>query len=284
MDPKTGDLVVSYPENIYSPSWKEHPGPLHTEVVKLGDQVEPEVIVDVHQDESGIYRYRYTVTNGGSARQPIREWHVVLPSSDLVQTLQDARFWFHMAPSMTPGDPRALAYLNPPGFWMTWLSVGRDEVRGTPEGAGDITAGSAAVFGIDGRGKPGFALNLFDDGDPAIAGELGDQPEPVYEEIRSLMLLGGISQQRWFLGPVFEPDASSEYVARDLSCAVRLLVRNHQLDANSRFVQEAEETLRQYAAGSAAAGQPLKGSAIEFRNKPATEMERQLGLAITMSL
>lgn len=280
IDPKTGDLVVSYPEGIYSPA----PGSQHIEVIKLGDHVDPEVTVDV-SSKSGAYLYKYTVMNGRTARQPIREWQMILPGSDVVDRLQDAPFWEHTPLSKTPTDPEAAAYLNPPAFWTTWLSVGRDEVRGTPEGAGDIAPGSEAVFEIDGQGKPGFVLNLFDDGDPSFYSYLHDQPEPVYEEIKSLTVLGGsISQQRWLLGPVFEPDAATKYVAKDLSCAVTLLVRNHQLDPGSEFVQEAEETLQRCAVGHSGAGQAPNSSPIRFRNKPATEMERQLEVAMTMSL
>jgi hypothetical protein len=278
-DPITGDLLVRFPENLGQPDWQTRPGPIRTIVAKLTNHVQPSVVVTVVKQQSGSFVYSYVIQNGGEARQPITDWHLMTPVKLVREETTQPQAWTALT-GQTSSNPQAGNYHDPPGFSVWWsLNIG-----GGSEG---IQPGQQLDhFTVQSEARPGIVDSYFSGGGPPLTCQpVIDAMPPstppsvfskVCDEMQPYFTIIGSSQTAIVLGPVFAVDLPKTSVASRLADTVRKLIEKKELDSHSPFVQESLQVLVQYAHSP--------DRALQFTAKPHGNLEEQLYQAIMIDL
>ena len=79
LDPKSRDLVISYPDNVDLPNYLQSPGPRQEIRVQLKRDVSAMVYVSFGSDPLGRTTYTYTLANQQDAKQDLGSFSLPIP-------------------------------------------------------------------------------------------------------------------------------------------------------------------------------------------------------------
>lgn len=224
-DHKTLDIILAY---------RPYPdAPRRVHRIKRPAHFVPEVVSTVSRKSSGDFRYRYVVTNGPTAKQPIGRWFLSSPQPKAPALNKPA-----LGMQVQAGDWEQSFYGMRPNEW----AVRFDSRPGRP-----LSASHSAVFVVDNENRPGVVKAYFH-GHLSSADPL---PEDVPPEARA-QLESVKARQGWnqrvirTIGPKYGNAASSLEIANDFHVELRNLVRRRLLDGNSPFTRTVSARLEEF--------------------------------------
>lgn len=267
LDPKTQDLVLSFPDAV--DSGVRGLARNNKIAVKLRKHTLPFAITNVLRTETGEYIYTYNLINENSARQAIGSFTVPVPN----------------IPSQKPE-----ASTTAP--WQISTREAGDKVlvqwAGGPGTTAVAPGAAAGGFAIRTIAIPGFV--------PArVRGavsepELADLrvPAKVKEQLARLVDMDFDSQTVLTIGPVFHPSMNRLAIAANFFEGINVLVKDRHLTADSPFVKEVLAALGAFLAGAQTAnGIPASeyvGVPVLIRQTPVGNLETQIWRAMQISL
>jgi len=278
-DPQTGELVVSYPENVDDPSFLDHPAARRQFRLELKKNVNAMVYVAFNKDRLGRYTYSYRIANQGDAKQDIGLFSLPAPFPAAPDASAD------MAARHAPAIVGA-------GGWRAAVAApdrGIARVEWSSAGASGIRAGTmAGEFVVASALKPGFVQATVRGASAGPELSMAQAPARVRQALRELEESGYNQQAVMTLGPQFPESTNQITMAANFLEGILVLKQHGYLDANSRFVAEAVDALTQYLDGTRnAADGPAAdyvGPALRLREKPAAGLEAQIREAMKISL
>ncbi|MBO0858876.1 MAG: hypothetical protein J2P21_10475 [Chloracidobacterium sp.] len=274
VDLSTGDLVISYPENLDDPNGSQKRiAPLR---IKTNNNVEPTLKCRIARDSDGNYRYEYQIGNGPSAKQEISYFAVAFNHSTAT-TVNSTGVWNGMigAPPMVTNTLHIGANGKPEKL-MIWMS------RPGPEGS--IQPGKmAASFQATSDLKPGFTTAYFAGSRPV--GVDRELPTEVMDQLTPMIRPEVNSRSLLMIGPLFSDSTSKTTIAANYHVGISMLIRGgKELSSDSPFILEVLATLSDYIKS-----QGVSGTANEvvpnlnFSNKPAPGLETDILNAINLA-
>ncbi|HXG33184.1 MAG TPA: hypothetical protein VNJ11_07460 [Bryobacteraceae bacterium] len=239
--------------------------------IPLGNGVSPQVSVTLRRNPDGTFLYSYSVANLSGARQALAQWSLPVPAG--VGTVGAPPGWQVTADGPIDSDyrPQGPEQMSPLRrtvilTWSTERALAPGEVR---EG-----------FTIRSSFAPGALIQAF-----ATAGELqipGDLPEEVRKQLEPWQRPEWRARAAWVIGPRYPANFPRNLVAHEFSTALNVRLSERELDANSRFVQEAAAQLQ-----AMAVAEQLPGAAsgdLRFLSLAASAKEKELAEAIRLAL
>lgn len=233
LDPRSGDAVALYPEmkSDGCAVW----GKMVRVVVELARHVEPAVRTDVAFDRNlGLFQYRYTLSNGPSARQPAWKWlfeHLWNPKNFSVSTPHG---WTHEFPITGPTAERHREKI----LLARSVSFSSVDSRGGPLVAGGIKAGSeVSGFRFQSRLLPGL-LVVHVQGNITIPMFPGEPPSEVDSGISQIVFSSYNYRQTVAFGPRFDPATSPAKLAEEYGVSLSVAIAMNLIDGQGAFVRD----------------------------------------------
>lgn len=195
-DPATMDLILAYR------TAPDVPRTIHR--IKSPRLIAPEIVSTVSKTSLGGYRYRYVVTNGAKATQPIGIWLLSVPEP--------------RAPDPTRSEVRALRHEGERGVWTRELYALREgtwSVRfSSPRSGLSLSSGQSADFVVDNENRPGFVRSYFHGTEPAV-GPIPDDLPPRAREQLERITRNWTKAELWTIGPKYGEWKTSRDIAID---------------------------------------------------------------------
>ena len=157
-DDNMRDLVLAYRTTPGSPRT------IHR--IKRPPAVAPEIVATVSKNRLGDFRYRYRLTNGRAAGQPIREWYLSIPEPKPVDLTSSGRFL--LRDKEKPGQWEQRVYSFYPGAWTVHFAARPGAL---------LTPNKSAEFVVDNENRPGMVESYFR-GDVTSVDSLPDDLPP----------------------------------------------------------------------------------------------------------
>lgn len=270
-DHKTLDIILAYRTS------PDFPRTVHR--IKRPQRFTPEIVSTVSRETSGDFRYRYVVTNGPAARQPIGRWFLSTPHPKAPDLNRPA-----LRMQAQVGDWEQGFFGMRPNQW----AVRFDSRHGRP-----LSASRSAVFVVDNENRPGVVKAYFQGYLASAAPLPADVPPQVREQLESVKVRHGWNEKvRRTIGPKYGKSVSSLDIAKDFQFELQRLIRRHVLDGNSPFVRTVlarlEEFIRRPRPWNDVEdySPPVDESfrAIGQSPDPQSSFEQQLDLALKLSL
>ncbi len=273
-DTKTGDLVLSFPENLGMPDFAQNPGRRITVKLELGTHVLPAISVRTWKDDPGKYVYEYNLENRPGARQAIMNCYLPLPSPESVRDIQQPSGWGNSSFNL------GLASSNIGEMsGIGWFSRGE---------AHAVRPGSQLhAFRVTSVNRPGF-VTVYVRGNAHVLAVPGELPDEVSKQLLPLRRLENDSQPLLTIGPRFRPDTNKIVIAGEFFAGISRLIGHHQLDAEAAFVKEALSVLKTYLEAAQQQGntpaEQFIGPPLQFSQKPSPGLETEIYEALKLSL
>jgi hypothetical protein len=281
--PKNADLssfppdqyvFLELPANNYVVAIRSQEGLIERLIrAPIHNQVAPAVTVAVSRDPDGRFHYRYTVSNGSSARTPIQRWavaveqvgHQVEPSFSSTA----GPVWTVRAGSALPGISRerheAYEWLSPPDGCLD---------------PGKTLAGFEIVSDL----APGFILGVFYG--QSVVPELNPEdwaslPGAAAAQLRSALATAWDGQALQVLGPRFTSDAGADVVQANFLFGVRDAKMRNRIWADSAVGKELESALDE-ALGEP--GKVVENTRLDILSKTAKPSEGEIINAMKLTI
>ena len=195
-DPTTMDIILVYR------AAPDAPRTIHR--IKSPPRIAPEIVSTVSKTPWGGYRYRYVVTNGPRATQPIGIWLLSVPESrdpdptELFLQIQ------HAEGERGPWNQSLHSIRQ--GIWSVRFSSLRS---GIP-----LSSSQSAVFLVDNENRPGFVKSYFHGTMSPVSPIPDDLPPEVQEQLEGIIRNWGKAELRT-IGPKYTKSDTSRGIARD---------------------------------------------------------------------
>lgn len=200
-DPATMDLILAYRVD------PDAPRTIHR--IKSPSRIAPEIDSTVSKSPGGGYRYRYVVTNGAEATQPIGIWLLSVPEP--------------RAPDPTRTSFRALHNEGERGAWnqsLYSLRQGIWSIRFSSLRSGIyLSSSQSAAFVVDNENRPGFVKSYFH-GTVSSAGPIPEDLPPEAREQLEQITRNWSRAELWAIGPKYGKRVSSEEIASDFRARI----------------------------------------------------------------
>jgi len=265
--------VVSFPESLQT-GRKEDRRRVEFRI-EPQNKVEPQISMTITK-LADKYLYRYKLTNGSGAKQPIRYFMIVAASDDdsLVLSHPDWRGYVALMPNVASQAALAgAAELKLPsnkGKFASWYKA-----QGVPLVPGATIDGLEAVSSF----LPGMTTTYARQGDTQSFPT--GLPVEVMAQLAPLLGLENDSKATATIGPKFDrtsgPSADPIWIADDYGQAIASLTENGRLQAESPFIQELNSILR-------AITETGVRRVIEFKAQPVTAFEKEIAVAVKIAL
>jgi hypothetical protein len=286
----TDELVIAYPANLDTPGFEQNPGQIVSWRLKLGLSIEPSLSLRIEEGASpAVYAYRYAVRNGVGARQGISIMVFDMPSLDGIESLVPPRDWggsqWEMPEEFAARSEEAL------GGWGFWPQEYRDQTRSkmvrrkidwfsTWDTARIEPNGMPGEMEIVSVNRPGLITAYFQ-GTYLASTPDESMPLAVGSLLSSLSQVENQSVSLPIVAPKFPPFAAKAVIAQDFLNQIRVLLAENELSAASAYVGELRAVLEAYLKDDD------RSATERFRSlspKPGNELERQIHLAVSLSL
>jgi hypothetical protein len=294
LDRKTGELVVSFPENLGRRDFENNPRPRITERVPLSINICPLLIVNVRENDRGVFSFEYRVENRSAAKQEIARWLLNLPVLEGLQSLGGPEGWMtdYWSIENLPKD------LQPNFLESMTHSLGRSQldriksdmirkkVSWVAMSGALLPPGSVrGQFRITSQNKPGIVTAYFQ-GNPYMISLShsffpNETPPELGGQINVFNFAENNSVSLTTIGPRFVPGSSDRTVAEGFLSDIERLTKENRLAPGSAFSQEILSVLKflvQQPAGSS------PKQLIKLTQKPTTRLENQIYQAVQLSL
>jgi hypothetical protein len=243
----------------------------------IHNAINPEVAVSVSRDSDGQFRYRYTLSNGVSARTPIQRWAVAEEETghQLILSHSNAS---SSGPSSWKGG---FIEAKLPGISRDQHEVYQWESPGDgPLGAGQSMSGFEIVSDL----APGFILAAFY-GQTSVPEMTQEEwrslPKPAAIQLRQALGTAWDSKTQQIIGPRFAPDASLYAVQANFLFGVRGLKIENRIGKDSPAASELEAALEQTLLES---GRPVPESRLDSLKQRAVPREMTAIVALRLTL
>lgn len=242
LDRRTGDLVVSYPQDLGQQGAGPDDEPRITFGVRMPNHVEPFVAVRIRKLPNGWFEYTYRVRNGVLAAAPITEWWIGVggvadlnleppPGWTAQPWVKYPLLWhWHGRGGNTMTDKQRIHFLWQPPVGPVTQAVGLAAVP-----PGGLVRGFTVVSPL----RPGLVRAFFQGGG-IVRGDDQPLPAPVAAQFAKATTMEMASRAAVTLGPKFSSYDNADDVALDYNWHIRgYTIHNHMLDPNSPFVSDA---------------------------------------------
>ncbi len=267
LDTVTGDLVVLQPVSGALAGAASQRAEVR---VALARHVRPQLSVSISKAPGG-FTYEYTVVNEAATRQTIRSFFVAVPRPQ-----PRAPGSLTSEPGMLEGWER-IDYAPKPGMWTSrWDAL--ESAPGIP-GAARI-----AGFRLPNGNLSGITRAYFQG--PRSRAELPrDLPEAALRKLAVVQGLEFNSVALPTIGPKFPAGTDTSTIASDFRLEIGILADQGVLAAESPFVRETLSSLGRFLE-SQPSGQAGVGTGVipRLKQKPGSQMEREIGEALRLSL
>ena len=308
LDIQSNQLVLTWPEDLGSPSFERKPGARRIERIDLNNRVEPSVSIAVRRSESG-FEYRYRVTNGETAEQPIRRLEMPVSAFRIgTDTIVAPASWTNTAEPIPNTGVQGLAVPNVSMQYLLTEDIPKEilsellrnlpvllrwDADSRPRGGqAQFSAippgGQRDAFEVRSPLRPGFTtVYAFGGAPPELDGDI---PSVVREQARPILISRG--QPAVTIGPMIRAEASTREIVGDFQLGISRLAEEGRLDAGSPAIHEALRALDGYmdylrAAYTGMEDVPLadlQGSPLAFRETPGNDLEAEVLQAMQLSL
>jgi hypothetical protein len=245
-----------------------------TEIIRVPfkNQFDPQVSVSLGSAEPDRYRYAYSLANGKTAKDPVKDWSIVASCGDPRSSLDALPIGWHCTRIDNPfAKARQLAlpyllappHLPEPGCAVACFLDGQQP----PDSMG---ARLTVVSGL----KPGFTTASAGNYPPYQVSQ--EWPEAVLEQVAKLDAAGWSNKHTVTLGPRFGADFSASNIVADFLQGLSELVRTGRLANDSNFLRQLRTALAQAAQTGG-----LDPAQIA---RPSTDLEREIAEAVKLSL
>lgn len=195
-DPETMDLILAYR------TAPDTPRTIHR--IKSPSRIAPEIVSKVSKNPRGGYRYRYVVTNGSSATQPIGIWLLSVPEPKPPSPAESFLQTLHDEGERGPWN-QSLHSLRQ-GVWSVRFSSLRS---GAP-----LSSSQSADFVVDNENRPGVVKSYFHGNMPSVGPIPEDLPPEAQEQLEKITRSWG-QAALWTIGPKFGKADDSYTIASD---------------------------------------------------------------------
>lgn len=196
LDPETMDIILAYR------TAPDAPRTIHR--IKSPPRIAPEIVSTVSKNPRGGYRYRYVVTNGPRATQPIGIWLLSVPEPRARNSTESFFQTLHDEEERGPWN-QSLHSLRQ-GVWSVRFSSLRS---GVP-----LSSSQSAVFVVDNENRPGFVRSYFHGTASSVGPIPEDLPPEAQEQLEKITRNWG-KAALWTIGPKFGKSDNSRAIASD---------------------------------------------------------------------
>ena len=173
------------------------------------NQVDPVVQASVSRDLEGHFHYRYSLSNGSSARIPLQRWALAIDEPYREMSVLDSKWFGAPIIAKLPGISREQHQV------VQWNA---------PEGGALSVGQSTSGFEVRSDLAPGYILGAFFGKTPLpelTQEEWASLPLPVADQLKQCLATAWDSQVRQIIGPRFGPKAAIDVVQANFIFAIR---------------------------------------------------------------
>jgi len=272
VEPRGGDLIVSYPTNLGhpdAPTSEKHT----TFRVILPVHVRPRIRVKVEHIDSSHYEYDYRLSNAFEASATITRWLWDRDVSD-TNSLNLPTLW------RVAHSQRAQQSYDTQGTIFEWTGS-TDPLDPTDLLSKLIPGATIPDIRIISSNRPGFVHTYFQGGN-VERDYKGRLPQMVEEQLDDALTLDRVGYRAIVLGPKYSPSSSEADIRSGLLADITLLESYNLLAPQSPFVKDVKIFLQQPAAAKTSSSRVRQGSLA--RRNPTGAIEQQLEWAIEAGL
>jgi len=254
---KTGEIVVYWPDPSSPVRWVSYR-------FWLQNRVDPQIRVEIKRKDDGVYKYRYAVRNGASAKSGIWTWDVVGPPNSEIEISHTT--WpgtnAHVAAA-----PQVFLPDTPNGAFLSWLRNDAPPIEPGSEVSG---------FEIDCRFLPGFTTAYASGEGGLLHRPPAEFSEEVEEQVIPLERAYVMRKPAVTFGPRFSPGSPMAAILTAYRKDVAALVKMGMLDETSGFVQELQQILERPTV-------PDRTRGIVVTRAPQSLLEKELNRALVLA-
>lgn len=276
LDPKSRELVISYPDNVDSPAYPQSPGPRQEVRVQLKRDISAMVYVSFGADVLGRTIYTYTLVNQSDAKQDLSFFSLPVPSpgSNVPGVSVNA-------PSVV-GSAGWGATVSQPDksiVHVTWSQPGLNGIR-----AGGMLGGFTVASVL----KPGFVSATAKGTSTSPNFNALNVPSRVHQTLAALEDSGFNERAVLTIGPQFPSDTNLLRMVLNFREGLVALEQHGYIKSSSPFLIEAKDVLTRYLEGARFAvdgpAADYSGPSLALKAKPTAGLETQSYQAMKLSL
>ncbi|MBI4471872.1 MAG: hypothetical protein HY646_04330 [Acidobacteria bacterium] len=230
VDLPKNEYVVAYPENLGTDTFAQNPGALRINRYELLRDVAPAVSVEITAAKPGVFKYAYTVANGGRVKQSIDQWILVLPEQSVKDAIRQPDGWFAIIQK-----GRTFKLKNP-----EWIRSGSAAIWSFHKLEKVVQPGTSLKgFELESELRPGFNVAYFrrsESIDVKVATH-GNVPKVVKDQIDQVLAIEYNSRTALVMAPKFDKSADDHVIAGDFIQGILTLSRAGALDLTSEFTR-----------------------------------------------